>query len=156
MRFNMLSAILVGFMISPLAFAATDAELAEYETWATTFNQLGLHPTPEEIRQKAKALHLNDEQIAEAIKFQNSETENKADEVVLSSGAVHAKYLTVANKAAKSKSEEVIQMGREIKKLLDEVRHEKDIRDVDGFASTQARLRDLASKLNQQIEAEKL
>lgn len=156
MRLNMLPVIFVMLVMSSVAFSATDQELQEYYYWETAFNELGFHPTNEEIEGKAKSLHLSNAQIAEAIKSQNNEEGSKSDEIIMSSGAVNAMYLTMANKAAKSSSSETLGMGLEVKKLLDEIRREKETRDVADFIVTRSRIKVLTGQLMQRFEAEKL
>ena len=155
MCLNKVIAMLVGLLMCSSAFSATDDEIKQFEAWSVTFNQLGFHPTADEISQKAKTLHFNDAEIAAAIKTEFTEGNSKADNIIMSSGQVRAMYLTEATRASNSKSEAIVQMGLEIKKLLDEIRHEKDTRDVDGFAITNAKLKVLVEKIAERNRAER-
>ncbi len=147
------ASVLVFFsLFTATASAATPEMYEQFDAWINKYIHMGILPTTEELRLKRESLLMDSDDAQQAYETAvQIAKENKVYERYM-------KFLNLAInvtiKAAESKSNGTLLLGKKMAKLISDSSEEERKRDVDGWDSTFEEIRVLAQKLADRNDAE--
>jgi hypothetical protein len=124
----------------------------EYELWSKSYDDIGIRPTPSEIRAECKKLGAP---ISLAEKYIALENSSGMENVINSTNNLMASYLSVANQASDSKSATTVTLAKQALTLLDDFNAAKIARNVSKALEVKNNLKKLMFIIPKRIDSEK-
>lgn len=140
--------LVFGLICSANSFGNAEAE---YNQWSLAYSNLGIYPTPAEIRAKCKALGLDASQANELIVVADGAS---AADTISAANNLREVYFKVANSALESRSKTTVKMAEKVLALLAEVNEEKKSRNVKKYPATEKKLKELMHFLPDRTDSE--